>query len=302
MYCCNDEDMDELVAKEFQERTGIIVDIVRGGGGEILQRIKAEAINPQADVVNGPGSDSYGPYKEYLQPYVPKDKDFIVGGDPEGYWYGGEANPIMFIFNTNLLNEKDYPVAWRDLLDPKYKGRIAFADPEKASSGYAQLCTMVQIFGKENGKGWDYAREFLNNLDVKILSSSSEVPKRVANGEFAVGVTIESFAFEYLNSGAPIQVSYPSDGTYLITGGPAIVKGCKNPENAEAFVNFILSKEWQTVKVNKWARRSSRIDVQAPKGLPEISELVAIDYDSDWASNNREEILFKWKEMFLSND
>jgi len=287
--------------KEFQEKTGITVDVVAAGTGELLKRIEAESGSPLCDVFWGGGADSLAAYGKYFDKFTPTDINSIdkTYVSTDGLWTGESPLPMVLMYNKKLVGENDVPKGWGDLIDAKFKGKIAYADPAKSGSSYTILCTMLTAFGKDDGKGWDFIKKFVSNLDGKILGSSGDVYKKVSDGEYSVGLTLEKEAIKYVQAGADVGIVYPSEGTSAVPDGIAIVKGCKNKENAETFMNFVLSKECQTMMANDFARRGVRLDTDPPKGVPVMKDIKLVDYDFAWASSQKTQIMEKWKEVVV---
>lgn len=287
--------------KEFQEKTGIKVDTVAAGTGELLKRIESESANPLGDVMWGGGADSLSAYSQYFEKYTPTeaasiDKNYM---DVNGVWTGESPLPMIIMYNKNLVAENDVPTGWADLLDAKWKGKIAYADPAKSGSAYTILCTVITAFGKDDGKGWDFVKQFVANLDGKLIGSSSGVYKGVADGEYSLGLTLEKEAIKYMNSGAAVGLIYPKEGTSAVPDGICVIKGAKNMENAKTFVDFILSKDCQTMMATEIGRRPSRIDVEPPTGAKPLSELALVDYDFNWASSSKEDVMAQWKDVII---
>lgn len=287
--------------KEFQEKTGIKVDVVAAGTGELLKRVESEAANPLGDVFWGGGADSLNAYTQYFEKYTPKELASIDSKyvDPNGFWTGDSPLPMIIMYNKNLVAEKDVPTGWEDLLDAKWKGKIAYADPAKSGSSYTILCTLLTAFGKDDGKGWDFVKNLVANLDGKLLGSSSGVYKGVADGEYSLGLTLEKEAVKYMNSGAAVGMVYPKEGTSAVPDGIAIIKGAKNMENAKLFVEFILSKECQSMMATQLTRRPVRTDVEPPAGSKPLSELPLVNYDFSWASSQKQAIMDQWKNVIV---
>lgn len=287
--------------KEFQEKTGITVDLVAAGTGELLKRIEAESSSPLCDVFWGGGADSLAAYSKYLDKFTPADINSIdkTYVSEDGLWTGESPLPMVIMYNKKLVGQNDVPKGWGDLTSDKFKGKIAYADPAKSGSSYTILCTMLTAFGKDDGKGWDFIKKFVGNLNGKILGSSGDVYKKVSDGEYSVGLTLEKEAVKYVQAGADVGIVYPSEGTSAVPDGIAIVKGCKNKENAEAFANFVLSKECQTMMANDFARRGVRTDTTPPKGVPEMKDVKLVNYDFQWASTQKTQIMEKWKEVVV---
>lgn len=289
--------------KDFKDKTGITVEIVAAGGGELLKRVEAESENPLGDVIWGVGVESVDAYKEYFEPYLTTEAEYIYDGyiEKDHLYTGDVIAPMIIMYNKDLVAENEKPETWSDLLDPKWKGQIAYADPMKSGSSYTQLATMLTVFGKEDG-GWDFIEKFVKNLDGKILSGSSDVYKRVADGEYPVGITLENTAMDYVAAGANVGIIYPTEGTSARSTAVAIIKGCKNMENAKKFLDYTVSKGALEIVANEFHRRPARKDVELPEGMPKFEEINVIDYDIQWAANNKTEILEKWKQIVTEMD
>jgi iron(III) transport system substrate-binding protein len=301
VYSPNPADALNTAVKEFQEKTGITVNVVGAGTGELLKRIKAESANPLGDVMYGGGADSLSAYSDYFESYISPETNAFDPGyiDPGGKWTGISPLPMVIIYNKNLVSEADAPQSWADLTDPKWKGKIAYADPTASGSAYTQLCTMLTAYGKDNGKGWEFIKKFVENLDGKLLSSSGDVPKKVNDGEYSVGLTLEKEAMLYLNANGSIGMTYPSDGTSTVPDAIAMIKNCKNKENAKKFIDFVAGKELQSLMLNQFNIRPVRSDVPLLPELKALKDIKVVDYDFTWASDNKSDILSQWKDILV---
>ncbi|CAM2734448.1 ABC transporter substrate-binding protein [Erysipelothrix tonsillarum] len=290
-----------LVVKEFKEKTGINVDVVAAGTGELLKRVESEDGKPLGDVLWGGGAESLASYTDYFEAYESPELANIDAQyyDKDFKWIGESPLPMVLMYNTNLVEEGNAPTSWQDLTNPEFKGKIAMADPAKSGSAYTILATMVQAYGKDDGKGWDFVREFYANLDGKVLTSSSAVYKGVADGEYSVGLTLEKEAIKYVLNDAPVKIVYPNEGTSAIPDGVAIIKDANNMDNAKKFVDFVLSKDTQEIMSNKLSRRSIRKDAEAPEGLEALSTIKLVDYDFNWAASDKDVILKQWKDIII---
>ncbi len=285
----------------FEEKTGIKVNVVAAGTGELLKRIEAEKDNPLADVLWGGGAESLAAYNEYFDSFKSTEDGVISAAnkDAGGKWVGESPLPMVIMYNKKLVAEENIPTGWEDLLKPVFKGQIAYADPAKSGSSFTILATMVTAFGGKE-KGWDFIKQFVANLDGKVLGSSSGVYKGVYDGEYAVGLTLEKSAQEYVKAD-PDKVGfiYPKEGTSTVPDGIALVKGAKNKEAAEIFINFMLSAENQKMMAETYNRRPVRSDLPAPEGLIPLNEIKVVDYDFAWASGSKAEILEEWKNIIV---
>ncbi|WP_052487095.1 ABC transporter substrate-binding protein [Gordoniibacillus kamchatkensis] len=288
LYSPNAAEVNNPIIKEFQDRTGIEVQLITGGTGDLLKRVQAEAVSPQADVFWAGGADSLEAYKQYFEPYKTKEYDNLL---PEyvsksDVWTPFAALPMIIMYNKELVKAGEEPKSWNDLLDPKWKGKIAYADPSKSGSSYTQMVTMLTAYGKED-KGWDFFKKFVKNLDGKVLSGSGLVYKGVADKEFALGITLEEAALRYVEGGAKVGIIYPSEGTSAVPDGAAVVKGAKNMEQAKQFIDFLVSKDVQSLIQKEFKRRSVRKDAEPIQGIVPTKDIKLVNYDFDWQPARR---------------
>lgn len=287
------------ITSGFTKKTGIKVNLVVAGTGELLKRIQAESENPLGDVIFGGGAESLNSYKEYFSPYeiLSDNKIDPLFKDPENKWFGFAVLPMVIIYNTDLVSKEEAPTSWNDLIDPKWKGKIAMASPIKSGSAYTITATLLTAFGKDSETGDDFIKKFISNLDGKILGGSSAVPKGVVNKEYSIGLTLESSAVKYKNAGGHIEIVYPSEGTSVVADGAALIKNAINEENAKLFLDYAGSKEVQETFSTKFNIRGVRDDIALPSGLGPISDIKLLNYDFNWASQSKKYILKKWKNI-----
>ncbi len=284
VYTAHEESIINALVPMFEKDTGIKVNYVKLGSGDIIKRAKAESGNPQADVIWSIGGEQLEAENQILAPYTPKDWDKIAPVYKVGTnWlpYTGIMN--VFIVNTKMLSPDKYPRKWTDLTDARFKKLISSARADKSGSSYMQLANVVSIYGE---KGWDVYQGIMKNM--VISASSGSVPKFVNDGEQAVGITLEDNAFRFFSGGGPVAIIYPEDGTVAAPDGIALLKGAPNLENAKKFIDWCLSKPVQEFLVDTMARRPVRIDAKDPKGLPALSKIKTVPYDFGWAAKNKD--------------
>lgn len=302
VYSPHDADPLNAGVNLFMEKyPNVKVEVVAAGTGELCNRIAAETANPIADVLWGGGADSLAAFKEYFESYVCANDEFIGAAykDPDGLWIGESPLPMVIFYNKDLI-EKDgltIPETWEDLTKPEWKGKIAYCLPSKSGSAYTQLCTMILGHGgKEDG--WDFIKKLYDNLDGKIVDSSGKCHKMVADGEFYVGLTLEKAAVQYKDDPS-VGFVYPKDGTSAVPDGVALVKGCPNEENAKLFIDFVTSKECQTEQSENWGRRPVRSDMEVGEGMAKLEDIPLVDYDFDWAANEKEAIIEHFNDIMV---
>ena len=94
--------------------------------------------------------------KALLAPYASKNKDAVPAHfrDPDDLWIGTNVHLLVILQNTKLVPADQGPKTWADLLDPKWKGKIAFTDPANSGSAYSNLTMLAQLWGGGDA-GWD---------------------------------------------------------------------------------------------------------------------------------------------------
>ena len=295
IYTSHKEEVYGPIIKEFQQRTGIWVEVVTGGSGELLERIAMEAVGgqPACDLMFGGGVESLAAYEDCFEPCTPEGVENLrgVGLSEEGLWTPFSSLPLVLIYNTRLVSEGEL-TGWADLLDPRWKGRIAFADPTVSGSSYTAALT---LFSCIEGDDWDILAALVDNLDGGALPDSGDVVESVRSGSRYIGVTLEETALKQRSP--ELGIVYPAEGTSAVPDGCALIKGAKHAENARAFLDFVLGRDVQELLVSDLHRRSVRTDVHAPEDLPSEAELGIIDYDVHWAGALKEEFIRRWTEL-----
>lgn len=302
VYTSSPVEFMEPIISEFENQTGIKVEIVAAGTGELLKRIEAESANPLGDVMWGGTFSSLQPKIDFFEEYKTSNEDAFYDEykNETGKITSFSLVPSVIMVNTNLAGDIKIE-GYQDLLNPALKGKIANADPAKSSSAFEHLINQLYAIGNGNpDNGWDYVEKFVKNLDGKLLSGSSAVHKGVADGEYTVGLIYEEGAANYVRDGAAVKIVYPSEGTIVKPDGVAIIKGAKNLENAKKFLNFLTTKETQTL-VNESNRRSVRKDVEPGEGLEKLESIKLINSDQEWVNANKVQLLDRYKEIVTGN-
>lgn len=296
VYTSHKEEVWQPIVKEFEERTGIWVDVVYGATSELLERLDQEKASPQADVMFGGGVESLAACQDCFVPYACAGAEHILERfrSPEQLWTPFSALPVVLIYNTKLV-APDQLTRWSDLLDPVLRGKIAFTDPAVSGSSYTELVTMLSALGGERD---DVIRRFAQNLGGVQLDSSGKVLTAVADGNALVGVTLEESALKRIAEEKNIAMVYPQDGLSCVPDGSAVVKGAPHEDNAKLFLDFTVSREVQSLLVEQFCRRSVRDDVEPAAGLPDLDQLPMADYDLRQAAQQREAILMTWAFYF----
>ena len=298
VYTSNESTLNDLVFGAFRKETGIEVEPVAAGSGVVVRRMQAEKARPLGDIVWGISRSLLQTNKALFEPYASKNKDAMPAEyrDPQDLWIGNNLHLLVILQNTKLVPADQGPKGWADLLDPKWKGKIAFTDPANSGSAYSTVTMLVDLWGGGDA-GWKKVGELLRNL--KVLNRASLVFQGVGNGEYPLGISLEYAGPLWASGGAPVRVVYPADGTFAAMEGVAIIKGGPNPESARAFVDFINRKDVRETILKATFRRPTRSDIDLgtlPGGMPAMSAIKLIKYDEEGWTEKRTKTLERIKD------
>ena len=298
VYTAHTANIVERLVPDFEKATGIKVDVVKAGSGDIINRVRAEAASPKCDVIWSIGAELLEANQDLLERYEPKEAAMIADAfKTNAAWlpYTGIVN--VFVVNTKKLKPEEYPKTWLDLAQPRFKNLVSMADIEKSGSAYMQLNTFLAIYG-DNEAGWSkFKTVFLNTA---VSTSSGAVPRFVNDGEAVVGVTLEDNAYLYLKGGGPVAIVYPEDGTSAIADGMALVKRAPNPAAGKAFIDWSLSAPVQQLVVQELGRRPIRKDAQPLAALKPMDQIKLVKYDIKRAAEKRKDYVTRWQELVQS--
>ena len=296
LYSSNPPEAIDLVGKGFEKKTGIKVSTVRLGTGEAMKRIQDEKDRPLCDVFWSGDVAVLDAAKEFFMPYRSPQAKVLPAGyiDKTDRWTSTNTHVMIIMVNKSQVKEADRPKAWKDLLDPKWKGKVVMANPEKSGSAYAQAYGIWKLYG------WDGIRKLIAN--AKVLDSSSLIYKGVAAGEYPVGITMEYAAHRYIAGGDKnVGIVYPSDGAFLAPEAAAIIRNAPHAAEAKQFFDYLLSKEVQDEVFRQFSRRPARPDAAVVQGLPALKGITVLkSFDPMEATAKEKEILKQWKQIILS--
>jgi iron(III) transport system substrate-binding protein len=303
IYSPNSEDMINTLIPMFEKETGIKVEMVSAGTGELIKRIESEKENPYADILFGGSKALALGYPDLFEKYVSKNNDDMLPEhqNVDGFLTPYVADGSVILVNTDLIGDIKIE-GYEDLLNPKLKGKIASADPASSSSAFAQLTNMLKAVGGDytSEKGWNYVEKLIKNLDGKVASGSGAVHKGVADGEYVVGLTYEDPSAGYFRDGAPVKIVYPKEGAVFLDAGTEIVKGAQNLENAKKFIDFITSKEAQDALGTKLTNRPLHKDAKLGDHMTPFDKINVIQEDEEYVKTNRDKIVEKYTETFTN--
>ncbi len=291
----------ELV-RNFENDTGIHVEAVQKGTGEILSSLALDQDSPACDVMWGGSLSSVASAENMFEPYTSPNEEFFQSAykNREGVFTRFSDLPSILMINRNLAGNMEIS-GYYDLLRPELKGRIAFADPNLSSSSWEHLLNMVYATGGGDlEKGWEYVRRLCENLDGKLLSGSKKVYEGVSDGTFVVGLTFEEGGANYAETDENISLVYMEEGVVFMPDGVYIVKGSPHMEQARKFVDYMTGKNVQTYIAKVLNRRSVRSDVGLKPYLVSKDSLNEIHVDYRMAGDLKNQWLSRFSEIWNS--
>ncbi len=292
VYTSHKEEVYLPIIREFENRTGIYVEIHSGGTAQMLSLVEEGIDTGACDIMFGGGIESYEAEKDLFIPYEVHDKAELDDRytDPDNYWTPFTELPIVFIYNSKLVSRSEVPESWSDLFDESWKGQIAFADPGSSGTSYTILSTMEQILEMDTK---ELVEKFYGQLDGKVLSSSGRVIPEVSSGNSLIGITLEETARKAMAQGEDISFVYPREGTSCVPDGCAMVRNAPHSYNAGKFIDFIVGYDTQKFAVEKFYRRSVRSDIN----LTYAGMIDQIDFDIKKSAAQQARVLELWMQL-----
>lgn len=281
VFTCLEAQVYTPLVREFQERTGIYVEVRGGSAGELLENLEG------CDVLLGWEADQLEADAEKLRTLDRELSGNVSSLCPQGEsWVPVSIRAMVIVYNPKLVRQNP-PADLESLLQSPWAGKIAFADPE--ANAFSRSVLQVLARGK-TGPDPERLRRFAGNLN-ELLADTEDVIRSVADGSCCLGVVPEDAARLWVESGLDLTVVYPQSGVWMLTEGAAIPKDAPHPENARAFLTFLLGENAQSYgKTNLFRGSVLEKIVTFPEN--------ALIYDPVSAASDREVLMEQWQEIW----
>jgi iron(III) transport system substrate-binding protein len=287
--------INEMKADFEKRQPGTTLNIYRSGTQVVIGKLQAEiqAAAIQADLVWMADIDFFAQLarKNLLLPYTPPEAERA----PAKFSYeGGRYHEVRLIFNTvgfNTLRVKDRPTSWKDLADPRHRGKVGMASPFYSGAAFSTLGTLVP----HPAFGWGFFRRLKDN-GVVVEQSNGTVAQKLATGEFVVASVVDFFLRDMKAKGSPVDHVWPREGAILIPTPIGIVQGARNVAGAQAFLRYLYSGDGQRLFVQQ-GYVPVVPGVEGPKGMPP-EKLEILPTDEGYIASHREELKAKYRELF----
>lgn len=301
------------VASAFKGKYGLRVESVGARGGEISEKLKAErrAGLHLVDVYIGGPTTVLTDLKpagvlDPLEPalILPEVKDPKVWwrgqlpwGDKDHYLISFTQYPSStYAINTELVRAEELK-SYRDLLNPKWKGKMVMNDPTLPGAGNTWFARVGYII-----MSLDFLRELAKQEPVILRDQRLQV-EWLAHGKYAIAIAPDTTPMAYFGkAGAPVSYVTPVEGLVLAAGhgNVSLVNRAPHPNAAKVFINWLLSREGQEVWSRATLNPSVRLDVSSEHVEPEKRREPGVKYyvqDEEFYLANPEQVKVA-KEIF----
>lgn len=230
----------------------ISVDIKYAKNSELAALILAERSNPQADIFLT--TDMLVPLQmvdhDVFAAHVPRGSESVPATlkDAQGRWTSVTSRARVILYNTDLVQPDEVPTSMLALTDPRWRGKVAFAD---ASNGpfQAQVAGMMHLIGTEPTRAW---LDALVANDTQFLGNATDLRMAVGAGEFAIGVA-NHYHYELQrreSTNNHVGIVFPDQGTdqfgvLMNTATVSQIAGAPHPDTAELFAAFLFQPDTQ---------------------------------------------------------
>lgn len=246
------------VAEAFKKKYGINVAVYRAGSAEVATRVQKEegADRTQADalIIEEPGLSLLLPY---LAAYDSPERAEIDAA------YKGPQYTLVRMYmsqlgwNTNAVKAGAGPTDWKDLLDPKWRGRFGSLDPHVTATTLAWQVLMDRLYGPT------FLQQFGANKP-KLYASTNAMSQAIVSGEIDLGITNSFGVIQMAETGAPMAGVIPKN-TVLFGGNVAVFAKAPHPNAGRLFVDYACSAEGQSIVNVAGATIPSHPAASAPK-------------------------------------
>ena len=277
VYSPHGKDLLQFYEQGFEKaHPDVDVQWVDMGSQEVLDRLRAEKANPQADVWFGAPAEIFGraASEGLLDAYTPTwaDKVPAEARDPQARWFGTYMTPEVIAYNTQAVSEADAPKDWDQVVDPKWKGKVLIRNPIESG-------TMRAIFGAILGRsvaqtgstaqGWDWLRKLDANTKEYVLNPALLYQKLGREEGTITLYDMPDIAMLQVKTKTPIGFVFPSSGTPVLVDAIALVHGGKHPAIAKQYYEYVTSLPAYRDAAVQFLRIPARTDVPADS-LPDV--------------------------------
>ncbi len=290
LYSPHGRDQLTLLEHAFEAaRPDIDVRWLDMGSQEILDRLRFERVNPQADVWFGGPTTTFdlGIRDSLLQPYRPSWADHVGpnGIGPAELYYPVYRTPAVIAYNSKVVTAEQAPKDWDDVLEPRWRDKIVIRDP-MASGTMRAIWGLILYRGiqqtGDTGQGMDWLRRLHASTKTYTLNPAI-LDAKLARAEGLVTLWDLPDILIGISKGMPFGYTFPRSGTVVIDDAIGLVRGSHHPEAAKAFIDYVGGVEAQLLAAREVFRLPARHDLppdRVPAWVAEVeAEMVVAPMD-----------------------
>ncbi len=255
----------------------IKVEWIRDGTTKLMTKLRAElssgVVKPDVLLIADSVTMESMVSDDYLYSYMSPNRNQYEESlySENGYYYGTK------LITSGIVRHKKaplHPTDWSDLVKPEYKNQVAMPSPLYSGAALIHLATLTD----DKSLGWNFYEQLHANKAM-AQSGNGGVLKAVASGTKLYGVIVDFLAIREAAKGSPIEFIFPKTGVSMVTEPVAIMKEAKNKVAAKRFVDFLLSKEGQSL-VLKQGYLPARSDIGVPAGFPKRADIRLMPFNA----------------------
>lgn len=234
-------------ADAFQKKYGVRVNYIRADSNEVTLRLQNEgkAGRVMADVFDGTGATAALKAANLVAKYIPESANRLPDRykDKDGYWVATNLYVLTPGFNTDLVKKGTQPRTFEDLLDPRWRGKIAWNSSVTPSGAAGFVGVVLAHMGQE--KGLAYLRQLSGQKVVGLQVAARQVLDQVIAGEYAIALNIfNNHAVISAMKGAP-SAWIPMEPALAVFSCLSLTAGAPRPNAGKLFIDFLMSEEGQ---------------------------------------------------------
>jgi iron(III) transport system substrate-binding protein len=260
------------------------------GSQEILDRLRFERVNPQADVWFGGPSSIFdrGVQDSVLLPYRPvwAEQVDLRTAEPGDLYFPVYRTPAVIAYNSRAVGPDAAPQDWDEVLDPRWKDKVIIRDPMASGTmraiwGLILLRSLRKTGDTAQGMAW------LRRLDGQTKTytiSPALLYEKLARQEGLISLWDLQDILITQSKGMPLGYVFPRSGNVVIDDGIGLVRGSRHPAGARAFIDFVGGVEAQLLAAREVFRLPARLDLPAdsvPPWVARVEEDMVVA-DMDW--------------------
>lgn len=276
VYSGRSESLVAPIIEQFADATGIDVQVRYAGTAALAATLLEEGGNSPADVFFAQDPGGLGAVEDLLEPLPQSLLDLAPewARSPEGRWVGTSGRARTLIYNTDNLTEAELPDDVRDLTDQKWRGRLGWAPTN--GSFQAMLTGMRSVWGEDQTRAWI---EGVQANEPRTYPNNTTQVAAAASGEIDVGMVNHYYLHRFLaEEGDSFKARnyHPRDGgpgALVMVAGAGILSTAGNKENAQRFIEFMLSLAAQQYFASQTYEYPLVEGVNTQRGLTPIEEI-----------------------------